>query len=119
MKTDCVLWGGTKISARGYGVIYLGRRYYYMHRVFYMLYNGPIPKGHVVHHTCETPGCVNPRHLVAVSKSEHARIHNGDHCKRGHEYTAENTYVDAKAIRHCRMCYRAKGRRLYAAKRAA
>ena len=28
-----------------------------------------------VHHTCERKGCINPSHLVALTPSEHQRLH--------------------------------------------
>ena len=45
------------------------------HRVAYTTLVGPIPKGHVIHHLCENPGCVNPRHLEALTKGEHTSAH--------------------------------------------
>lgn len=41
------------------------------------------------------------------------------HCKRGHEFTPENTRITTEGFRACRQCHNAKMRRRNAAKRAA
>lgn len=33
------------------------------------------------------------------------------HCKRGHEFTAENTYLSTNGTRHCRECSRMHDRK--------
>lgn len=33
-------------------------------REHYRLYKGEIPVNHVVRHTCDTPACINPEHLL-------------------------------------------------------
>jgi hypothetical protein len=45
------------------------------HVVSYRWFVGPIPEKHHIHHTCQTPQCVNPVHLEAVSPKEHGRLH--------------------------------------------
>lgn len=45
------------------------------HRFAYETLRGPIPAGHVLHHRCEHPGCVNPAHLVALTPSDHSTEH--------------------------------------------
>lgn len=55
------------ISVHGYQV--------YVHRWIYEFFNGPIPEGMHIHHTCERKGCVRKRHLVAMTVQEHRREH--------------------------------------------
>jgi hypothetical protein len=53
------MWIGGRQSM-GYGV-HFGRL---AHRVAWESAHGPIPKGLMVCHTCDTPACVNPSHLL-------------------------------------------------------
>jgi hypothetical protein len=46
-----------------------------VHRWVYETLMGEIPEGHVLHHTCQNPGCCNPEHLMPLTQGEHASIH--------------------------------------------
>lgn len=35
-----------------------------------------------------------------------AKIYKSSHCKQGHEFTAENTYIDHRGHRMCKICRR-------------
>jgi len=65
----CLLWTGSVMGA-GYGQFVLERDEYGhqehlgAHRVAYVLAKGDIPQGFVVRHTCDTPPCVEPDHLI-------------------------------------------------------
>lgn len=48
---------------------------YLAHRVVYEHLVGPVPAGHDLHHTCENKRCVNPAHLVPLTRSEHLARH--------------------------------------------
>lgn len=69
-KSDgCWIWQGPVNKARGgYGEFTMRAEGYNSaraHIVAYHIYcDDPIPDGGVVRHTCDTPACVNPDHLV-------------------------------------------------------
>lgn len=50
----------------------------YVHRYVYQMVRGPIPEGHQIDHICRQGDCVNPYHLQALSRSDHAHQSNAD-----------------------------------------
>jgi hypothetical protein len=85
-------WPWKAAVAAGYGTIRLGPRYLGMrgaHVVSHELFNGPVPKGLDVAHSCDNKLCVNPWHLSVQSKSRNTKdavvrgqIKSGDMCAR-------------------------------------
>jgi hypothetical protein len=62
---ECWLWRGS-VNGRGYGRIYRDGRLQFVHRLVLEAARGaPLTSGLLAMHTCDTPRCVNPRHLVA------------------------------------------------------
>jgi hypothetical protein len=58
----------------GYGeVIYDRGRRMSAHRATYTVFNGPIPEGMVVRHTCDRVGCVEPSHLLIGTHADNSR----------------------------------------------
>lgn len=105
----CWLWLGAH-RATGYGSF----RGQCSHRFAYELVVGPIPEGLELDHLCRVRECVNPAHLEPVTRRENILRSDNfagqrarqTHCKRGHEFTAANTYVNARGNRSCRTCHR-------------
>lgn len=99
-------------SRDGYGrVAVAGRRKAAAHRVAYEETYGPIPEGMTVDHLCFNPACVNPAHLRLMTHVENVRNQRSaykTHCKNGHEFTPENTYIRPRVrgggVRQCRAC---------------
>jgi hypothetical protein len=63
LETKCLEWQRTFQNDKGYGYAIYKRRTYRTHRLFYILYNGPIPEDLRVCHHCDNPPCCNPEHL--------------------------------------------------------
>ncbi len=99
----CWLWTG---STRGSG--YGQHRSVYAHREAYEQTHGPIPEGFHIHHVCGRKLCVNPEHLVAVSRKQHGTLHSKETCGKGHRVVGTNVYVDPKTgSKRCVECKRA------------
>lgn len=71
--SGCELWTGgtTGHTAGGYGVFWFEGRLVLAHRWAYEQAVGEIPTGLVLDHfVCNTPACVNPRHVRPVTSRE-------------------------------------------------
>lgn len=70
----CMKWTGN-VAVSGYGFIRADNRGRPLlaHRVAYEMAKGPIPDGMLIRHTCDTPSCVNPAHLVLGTDADNVR----------------------------------------------
>jgi hypothetical protein len=71
-ETDCWLWEGSK-NPDGYGYFTHDNVRWAAHRASYEAFNGLIPENYLVRHTCDTPSCVNPTHLIVGTSRDNAR----------------------------------------------
>lgn len=121
-ETGC--WEWTRARANGgYGVAYVDKVRWRVHRLTYTLLVGPIPERLQIDHLCRVPACANPDHLEAVTNQENTRRGTaGDwqlaktHCPQGHAYSPENT-ARHKTSRKCRACHKASNIRYQQRKR--
>lgn len=67
----CWLWQGMT-DKDGYGTLKDGRNLLRAHRISYEIHKGEIPDGHLIRHSCHTPGCVNPKHLSTGTHLDNA-----------------------------------------------
>lgn len=124
----CWTWTGAGSGGSDpYGVTWDGERRVKAHRLTYEAAYGPIGEGLVLDHLCRTHLCVNPTHLEPVTNAENVMRGNApgplatrtNRCKRGHEYTPENTKNRSDGYRECRTCMREASRRYKAARKEA
>lgn len=109
--TKCWPWLGTKGGRDNRPYVSINGKKHIVPRVVFELFNGPIPEGKVVRHTCDNPECCNPEHLIIGSRSEneldkYKRDRAGysremlvemRRCFRlGMTYKAIKTHIDAK-----------------------
>jgi hypothetical protein len=98
----CWPWTGC-LNANGYGGIKVDGGAQLVHRVAWIVANGPIPDGHGVLHRCDNPACINPAHLwtdthAANMADRDAKRRGGD--LRGiHNGRAKLTEKDVLTIR--------------------
>lgn len=105
-NSTCIEWVGA-LSVGGYGIFKIKKRAnfwrnVYAHRFSYERNVKDIPKGMYIDHICRNRKCVYPEHLRIVTPQQNAT------CKRGHEFTKENTMIftfPSQSRRQCGICY--------------
>lgn len=129
-SASCWVWTAAT-DKDGYGRFYRDAKSprHVAHRFAYEAMVGPIPDGLQIDHLCRNTSCVNPAHLEPVTLDENVRRAwevrergtpaplrlclpdptspwanaRKTHCKRGHEFTPENTILIPTG-RCCRTC---------------
>jgi hypothetical protein len=130
--TQCWEWIGY-ISSEGYARAHLRleQEKVFIHRFMYELVYGDVPDEMQVDHSCHNKDmacedgsscrhrrCVNPSHLqlatpkanTLAGKTPAALNRKKRYCLRGHVFDAENTAIDVRGSRNCRLCARDRTR---------
>jgi integrase len=71
-ECGCWLWTGSA-NSKGYGRFFFGGRHYYVHRLAWSLAGRETPVELQICHTCDTPLCVNPDHLMMADNATKQR----------------------------------------------
>ena len=102
-------------------------RSFLVHRLVLLSFIGTCPDGMEACHWNDNPGDNRLENLRWASRRDNNldRVRNGihpmakkTHCKRGHEFTPENTRIEFRTtgkVRRCRQCERERNRRRKAA----
>lgn len=103
----------------GYALVGSQNKMVLAHRLVWEHHHGPVPEGLEVRHVvCANRRCCNIDHLAIGTRSDNMQdaVRDGTHgqarkthCKHGHEFTPENTYLGGGG-RYCRECHRDRER---------
>lgn len=115
--TGCWEWTAAR-STNGYGRFLYEGTVIEAHSASYRMHVGEVPTGKQLDHLCRNKLCVKPQHLEPVTARQNtlrgdgpsARNAAATHCRHGHEFTPENTYLRrgrrGATWRDCRTCKR-------------
>lgn len=121
--TPCWIWTACK-DKNGYGITRIKYDKISVHRASFIFINSPTKLK--ILHKCDVSACFNPEHLFegtqkdnirdAVSKRRH-RNSKRTHCKNGHPYTDDNTYIRIRSNgnkeRRCKICALSQNKKFF------
>lgn len=106
-ETTCWNWTASETN-NGYGLFSFSGKYHLVHRWIVKIIRGLVGPPLVIDHLCRNKRCVNFLHLEEVTQSVNVIRGVGPDlaCRHGHKFTEDNTYVNPKGYRYCRICSR-------------
>ena len=111
-NTGCWIWLRS-LGSHGYGNARANGVCTVAHRVSHEAFNGPIPSGMLVQHSCDNHWCVAPHHLSVGTDKTNA----DDRLRRGRTPLRKLTREQAEAIRNSRENQRATAYKFNVSKR--
>lgn len=117
----CWIWTAS-CSPAGYGQLSVGpHKAVQAHRLAFTTLAEPLIPGLVLHHLCRQRRCVNPAHMIQLTRRSHILLEpqgggavnrSKTHCPKGHPYAGANLVRKAseEGRRRCRICTRKSGR---------
>lgn len=119
----CWLWTASVRGQHGYGGFKGKDRQEMAHRQSYLMFIGEIPAGVQVCHRCDTPLCVNPKHLFLGSQKDNQEdmVRKERQCKGDNHWQRRNpdkAMSHVKRINEIKMLRgsQAKGEKVFLAK---
>ncbi len=85
-NSGCWLWIGA-VNNRGYGKLFTCGKSIQAHRHSWAIHFGGVPNGQHVLHRCDTPACVNPKHLFLGTNADNVY----DKMKKGRHIAPKGT----------------------------
>jgi hypothetical protein len=121
--TGCLIWQGST-SKNGYPqTVYRNKGCRVHRKMFELTNNVSLTPDLDACHSCDVRRCVEPSHIWAGTRKQNMLDCSAKgradrqwmtHCKRGHEFTPENTYIKPGArLRNCKTCQRERIRTEY------
>ena len=103
--SSCWTWKRGK-NQKGYGHFSANGKRYMAHRWIWSYFNGPIPKGKLILHTCDNPSCVRLEHLVLGDHKQNMEDRNS----KGRQAKGLRSGVNTKPHTRCfgNRCGKAK-----------
>lgn len=101
--SGCWIWKSA-LNFHGYGVFGWNETDVRANRVSYELFNGPIAEGLIVRHTCDTPACVQPAHLILGTMADNMQD-KVDRERQGRGEKFSSSKLTDSAVREIRELY--------------
>lgn len=112
-ETGCWLLSRGQSIGIGYKSVRANGFTWYAHQLAYFMEHKQLPFGIVIRHSCDTPNCINPAHLLGGTHADnvHDKVSKNRDQFGSKHYKAKLTEEDVRSIRKSTETYAELGRR--------